>query len=248
MSLVTEILTYDQIHDLWGAGFTIVRRNSDPFEIDAELIPLGMSYQWNPITPDGLRVEQEGWKPVPYSRHPGVFAPWGMSGFITRDGLALEEKPQVVVDLHRGAARAAAERQVSDWADKAAADGLSGSARIGTQTKPDMLDTLEQRILRSGDIGVGYVERLSTKTVETTAKIPADMFEHMADIFAERDRLEAEVVRKDRTLKPGLIADRFYAEIDADKGAPWWPTLRAIILPIAIDNVRANLKKDTPDE
>lgn len=255
MDIVTKLLTYDQLHDLWGAGYTIVKRNSDPFEIDPKLIPRGMSYQWNPIVRDGKDVVQpEGWNPVPYSRHPGVFAPWGMAGFVTRDGLALGEKPEVVVELHRGAAKAAAARQVSDWADKTAAAGLSGFARVGTQTTNGKLDNLTHldvgELDRNSDIDVTgeMVQIGATKTIETIVQIPKDMVEHMAAIFAERDRIEAETVRKDRTLAPGPIADRFYTEIDANKAAPWWPTLRAIILPIAIDNVRANLKKDTTDE
>jgi hypothetical protein len=243
-SLVNDILTYDQLHDLWGAGYTIARRIGDPFEIDPKLIPRGMSYQWNPIQSDGKEVVQpEGWKPVPYSRHPGVFAPWGESGFIQRDWLALGEKPQVVVDLHRGAAKAAAAKQISDWSDRVAASGISGFARVGTQTAEGKLDTLEEHKIGDDDM----VQVGSTKTIETTVGIPRNMVPHIAAIFAERDRIEADLVLKNRTLKPGPIADKFYAAVDADKAAPWWPTLRAIILPIAIDNVRANLKETTDE-
>lgn len=245
MSLVTAIISYNDLHDLWGAGYTIVKRGHDPFEIDPKLIPKGMSYQWNPIkgdTPDVMHPE--GWNPVPYSRHEGVFAPWGTTGFITRDGLALGEKPQVVVDLHRGAAKAAAAKLVDDWAAKAAADGISGTVTVATQTVEGKLDSIEHR-----DVGdVDAIQIGATKTIETVVAIPRDMIPHMSAIFAERDRLEAEVVRKDRTLAPGAIADKFYTAIDADRGAPWWSTLRAIILPIAIENVRANLKKDSTDE
>lgn len=244
MSLVTAIISYNDLHDLWGAGFTIVRRNSDPFEIDPKLIPKGMSYQWNPIKGDGPDVVQpEGWNPVPYSRHEGVFAPWGTTGSITRDGLALGEKPQVVVDLHRGAARAAAAKLIDDWATKTGAAGLSGSVTVATQTVEGKLDTIERR-----DVGdVEAIQIGATKTIETIVAIPREMIPHMGAIFAERDRLEAEVVRKDRTLAPGAIADKFYAAIDADKAAPWWPTLRAIILPVAIENVRLALRAGQPN-
>lgn len=246
-SIVNDILTYDQLHDLWGAGFTIVRRNPDPFEIDAKLIPRGMSYQWNVIDPkrEPGQERTDGWNPVPFSRHPGVFAPWGDTGVVQRDGLELCEKPQAVVDLHRGAARAAADKLISNWAKEAAADGLSGFIRLGNQTALGKLDNLTTLDVGKDD---SFVQIGATKTIETTVGIPKDMVPHMAAIFAERDKIEAEVVRKDRTMAPGLISDKFYLAIDKDPGAPWWPTLRAIILPIAIDNVRANLKKDTTDE
>lgn len=241
-SLVNDILTYDQLHDLWGAGYTIVKRNSDPFEIDPKLIPRGMSYQWNPLKPDhAVEVAADGdWKPVPFSRHPGVFAPWGMSGFIYRDGLGLFEKPTVVVDFHREAAKAAATKLVDDWAAQAKADGLVGHIKVGDER----LEVSDVAISEGGDMAqVG-----ATKTIETIVAIPKDMAPHIAAIFKERDRLEAEVVRKDRTLAPGPIADKFYAEVQANKAAPWWPTLRAILLPIAVDNVRASLKKESTDE
>jgi hypothetical protein len=252
MSIVTKILTYNQIQDLWGAGYTIVRRNRDPFDVDPKLIPAGMAYQWNPILLDvGVKFNvDEAWKPVPFSRHEGVFGPWGMQGDIYRDGLMLFEKPKVDVDAGLQRSRAKAEQNVTDWVSKNAALGITGHVNVGSQTELGKLDTLKE--IKVGDVAIsddGEMAQVgSTKTIETIVQIPRDMVPHMAAIFTERDRLEAEVVRKDRTLAPGPIADKFYAEIDANKAAPWWPTLRAILLPIAVDNVRANLKKDHTDE
>jgi len=235
MSLVTEILTYDQIHDLWGAGYTIVKRSADPFEVDPKLIPHGMAYQWNDSP------EKPGWSPVPFSRHEGVFGPYGMSGWIYRDRLFLCERPKAEVDHELERSRTKALQNVDDWVAKNGALGLTGSVRVGTQTKPGELDTLEERKVGADALDV-FVQIGSTKTIETIVAVPKDMTPHIGAIFKERDRLEAEVVRKDRTLAPGPIADKFYAAIDADKAAPWWPTLRAILLPIAVDNVRLALR------
>lgn len=280
MSLVTEILTADQLHELWGCGFTIVRRGADPFEIDPKLIPAGRAYQWNPIKSDGPDVvASEGWTPVPYSRHEGVFAPWGTPGDIQIRGMQLVEKAkdEVKGDLARTQAKAL--QNVEDWHTKAAALGFTGSVqvgadsvRVGTQTVEGKLDSLSEidrdevawGLLRSRERLRDAVARFQTKTIETTVGIPREMTPYIASIFKERDRLEAEVVRKDRTLVPGPIADKFYATIEVQDGAQWWPTLRAILLPIAIENVRAalpdrpitaalkaeiaKLKKDDPDE
>lgn len=253
MSAVTEILTADQLHDLWGAGFTIVQRPVDPFEIDPKLIPRGMSYQWNPIDllRDPGQCRPDGWTAVPYSRHEGVFAPWGTPGNIEVGGLQLCEKTKAEVEHNLERTRARSEQLVQDWATKAATEGITGSVRVGTQSVEGKLDTLNQL-----DIGAAagmepikdFVEIPRTRTIETTVGVPPEMSPHLKAIFEERDRLEADVVRKNRTLKPGPIADKFYAAVEADKGAPWWPTLRAILLPIAVDNVRAALKKEKTDD
>lgn len=234
MSAVTDILTTDQLHDLWSAGYTITLRLRDPFEIPAHLVPRGVSYQWNPIQPDPeVKHHASGWSPVPYSRHEGFFAPWGAPGDIQIGGLALCEKStEAVTDLKRQAMRAA-EKQVEDWAAKAGEDGLVGSVRIVSGDGTEV---------RERSVGDTY-ERPTSRTIETTVKVPKDMTQHMAAVFDERDRLENEIVQPDRTLKPGPIADKFYAAMEEDPGAPWWPTLKAIILPIAIENVRAKLKE-----
>jgi hypothetical protein len=245
MSLVTEILTTDQIHDLWGAGYTIVRRPADPFEVDPKIIPHGMSYQWNDSQ------EKPGWSPVLFEDHDGAFGPFGMRGPVYRDNLFLCKRPKAEAEHDLERARTKAQQNVADWASKNAALGLTGSVTVGTQTAVGKLDSLKK--VKVGDLveidtDEGFAQVGSTKTIETIVAIPRDMTPHIPEIFKERDRLEAEVVRKDRTLAPGPIADKFYAAVEADKGAPWWPTLRAILLPIAVDNVRANLKKETTDE
>jgi hypothetical protein len=249
MGLVTEILTYDQLHDLWGAGYTIVRRPVDRYEVDQKLVPAGKVYQWNPVKSDGLDVKQpEGWTPVPYSRHEGVFAPWGMPGNIEFGGLALCEKDKEQAEEFHRASHAKAHQNVEDWLNKTGAS-FSGGVTVGADTKVVGDKDLARKISGIEISEDGEMAQVgATKTIETIVRIPGDMTPHIAAIFAERDRLEAEVVRKDRTLVPGPIADKFYEAIDANKGAPWWPTLRAILLPIAVDNVRASLKKEPTDE
>jgi len=246
MSAVTDILTIDQLHDLWGAGYTVALRSGDPYDIPLTMIPRGMSYQWNPISPDvEVKEAASGWTPVPYSRHEGVFAPWGTPGDVERGGLRLCEKSAEIVSRAQAQARTKAQQNIDDWRMRAAAIDLTGDVRIGTQSETGKLDTLEEHEI--GKPPASVFKRQSTKTIETIGPIPKDMAPYIDRIFKERDRLESEVVRKDRTLAPGPVADQFYAAMDANKGAPWWPTLRAILLPIAVGNVRKSLK-ETPDE
>ena len=220
------------IEDLWSEGYTLVRRQSDPFEIDARLIPRGRSYQWNssPGNRPGTSecVNPLGWVSVPWSRHPGVFAPWTYNGDdpIMVQGLYLCERPEAEVKDARAEVSRKVRQQVVDWGARAAGDGISGSVSIGGVGM---------------DVGPA-AEQFKTqgKTIETTVNVPMEMFPYMDEVFAERDRLKDEIVQPDRTLKPGKIADRFYAEIEADPGAPWWHTLLAILLPLAVDRVREN--------
>lgn len=245
MSSPTDILTEGQIASLWRAGFTIAKRQSDPFEIDPKLIPRGMAYQWN----DTGR-ENPGWREVPFNRHPGVFGPWDAQGSVEIGNLYLCERPKADVDKAADEAHAKAYQNVTDWISNQGGAGFTGSVVIGGQTRLGVLDSIKE--LNVGDVEVskdGDMAQVgATKTIETIVAIPRDMIQYVADIFKERDRLEAEVVRKDRTLVPGPIADKFYATIEVQDGAQWWPTLRAILLPIAIDNVREALKKETTDE
>jgi hypothetical protein len=235
MSLVSEIITQDQIQDLWGCGFTIVARNRhpDPFYVSPEMVPQGRSYQWWHLVHDKFHFERpkdamsSGWAPVPASRHDGYFMPFGHTGDIEVYGLGLFEKSKVEVDAERAQSKAAALKHVDDWMKETGAE-FSGHFAVG------------EAITDVGERSLFVVPQ--TKTLETTTKVPKDMFDRMADIFEERDRLKAELLTPDRFLKPGEIADKFYAAIEEDQSLPWWPTLHAILLPIAIENVRRKTK------
>jgi hypothetical protein len=41
-----EIINRRIIDDLWGAGYTILPRQSDPFNVPEGFAPKDMSYQW----------------------------------------------------------------------------------------------------------------------------------------------------------------------------------------------------------
>lgn len=237
MKPVREIVSREIIDDLWGAGYTILprRRGPDPFEIDPRMVPEGRSYQWMHLVQDKVWIDS-GWAAVPASRHDGYFMPAGHVGDIEVNGLGLFEKPKFEVDQAHEVNVKAAHKQVEDWIDKNAALGISGSVSFGGV---------------SADVGDPDVAKKFTtadKTIETAVKIPKDMIPHMAAIFAERDRLRDEVVQENNPnsiiLRPGEIADKFKTAVDADDSRPRWPTLLAILLPIAIQNVRKALANE----
>ena len=84
--------------------------------------PAGWSYQWNAITAinkelneihKGMVVDmyENGWRPVPASRYPGVYTPAGYEGAIVVKGMRLEERPESLTkealkeDEHRAKAQ-----------------------------------------------------------------------------------------------------------------------------------------------
>lgn len=242
MSVVSEIITQDQIQDLWGCGFTIVSRHRHPapFFVPQDMVPQGRSYQWWHLVHDKSYFRPHegnplvGWAPVPASRHDGYFMPFGHVGDIEVQGLGLFEKPKFEVEQERAQNADAAHQLVVDWAKNAADAGLSGEFKVGGAAGEV-----------AAALGPDFFSRPKNKTIETTTQIPKDMVPHMDAIFTERDRLEGKIVLPNLSLKSGEIADKFYAAIDADKSLPWWPTLRAILLPIAIKNVRKSLKQES---
>ena len=89
-------------------GEQLTRRRTsvgDKYDVPRAEIPRGWSYQWNPVSVLGqkfselveqgdLQMFENGWRPVPASRHPGRWTPHGYEGSIVIDGLRLEERPE----------------------------------------------------------------------------------------------------------------------------------------------------------
>lgn len=247
MSVVSEIITSDQLHDLWGSGFTVVPRlrHSDPFHVAPHIIPSNRSYQWLPIRPDPLVKEghDDQWRPVTYEDHDGIFAPFGTTGDVTIQNMKLCWKPKKDVEVQRAKERAAVLNQEQEWARKFG--GFTGGARVvsfdGDRANVREISADKGTVEESARV----VERAETKTIETTVGIPHDMLDHLSAIYAVRDGIVNTVVRPDRSLDPDhVITKAFYKAVAKNPAAPWWPTLRAIALPYAVEAVRANLKEN----
>lgn len=237
MSLLSEILSADQLDELYRSGFAVIPRHDDPFELPAAQIKPDWSYQWSA---SGI----EGWYAVQHQDHPGWFAPPGTTGPVRVHGNYLCRKLKSEVEEFHRKNRRKAEKLVEDWADKYGA--FVGGA---TTLQTDGEEVVRTSIVAGKGVKVNTekFERPATKTVELTTKIPKDMLAYIDPIFAERDRIVAELIteedglprwREDLAPQYQPIAKRFWEAVGADKAAPWWPTLHAIILPYAIDNVR----------
>lgn len=192
----------DIIQELWSEGWTFTRRASgDPFAVPAAMVPEGMAYQWGP-TGALAKARESGWVPVQASRHDGYFAPIGYDGNIEVGGLTLFERPREQVEAAHQQRIDRAHKNVTDWVERTGAE-FSGSVSV-----------------LSGNTVTNHEVGARPKTSQT--RIPPDLIEHALAIFAERDRLKAEVPEN---------------EFTADK--------MAALTEQAIANVRASIKKET---
>ncbi len=134
------------IQNLWGLGYTIVRRQSDHLYVDERIIPRGMAYQWCRI---GDR--HPGWSAVPASRHDGIFAPAGYQGDIEFGGLILMEKPKHEVDADLAANANKAQKQVDDWVDRNAEQAVGDLREIHVGVPPELVPYISE-ILAERDV------------------------------------------------------------------------------------------------
>jgi hypothetical protein len=83
------------------------RPNASADIFDRVRPPAGWSYQWNPVSHLNKEIEEiqksisvdmyeNGWRPVPASRHPGIYTPAGYEGAIIVKGQRLEERPEAM--------------------------------------------------------------------------------------------------------------------------------------------------------
>lgn len=155
-------------HELWGEGYTVVRRQADPYYVDPRIIPTGMAYQWCNVEKIG-----DGWKPVTASRHDGIYAPVGFDGDIGLNQLVLCERAKSEVDAARAANEAKAHQNVADWVAKTGGQ-FTGTVKVGTSE--DHAKTTEV-----GDaIGSG-----------DETHIPKELVPYIIEILRERDALLA---------------------------------------------------------
>lgn len=108
-------------------GEVLTRRRTsvgDIHHVPPEEIPPGWDYQWNAITVVGQQLREEqmvmqqnGWRPVPASRHEGRWTEPGYDGAIVVKGLRLEERPTALGNEARAEDKARARAQVRDQVD-----------------------------------------------------------------------------------------------------------------------------------
>lgn len=212
-----DYLSRDTLDDLWGFGYTVIKRPIDPYDGPPIKPPHGMAYQW-----EDRKAIKTGWRPVPASRHDGWFCPAGYMGDCEVGSLVLCERPKAEVDAAIKDNINAAYKLTDDWMKKYGG-AFSGSVTIGTQTRLGELDTVTK--IEVGD-----------KTLEDASGIPADMMHRTAEIFAERDRLGKDYAAGGDETKWAFAP--FQTHILENHDAKLWPTLNALLLPTAIENVR----------
>jgi hypothetical protein len=112
----------------------------DIFNFDRNIIPKGWDYQWNVVTVSGnaeivldhaLGMYQNGWRPVPAERHPGLFVAKGKTGEIIRGGQRLEERPMSLTVQARAEDLRNARQLITDRNDALKLSGVKKSMPEG---------------------------------------------------------------------------------------------------------------------
>ncbi len=82
------------------------------------------TYQWNAISAVGKEMDEQqlqmfanGWRPVPSSRHPGIYTAPGYDGQIVVKGLRLEERPKTLTQEAQYEDHMRAQKQTRDQTD-----------------------------------------------------------------------------------------------------------------------------------
>lgn len=82
------------------------------------------TYQWNPVTALGKEMDEmelqmlaNGWRPVPATRHPGIYSAPGFDGQIVVKGLRLEERPKTLTEEAMYEDQMRAQKQTRDQTD-----------------------------------------------------------------------------------------------------------------------------------
>lgn len=219
-----KVISQQQIGDLWAAGFTIIPRTlfgRDPYATADAIKRPGMAQQWGDKAQEAT-YRAQGWKIVYREDWHGLFAPFGQIGEVEIDGLVLMRRPQHEVDRVHAENHAKAHKNVEDWIDRNAGDGFS------VEIKESGKDTVRRNV--NGAL-----------TLDTTVGIPRDMQPHIGVVLAERDRI-CSAYANGEYVAPALIA-AFDQALQNNPQAEKWPLLRSIVLPTAIENVRAQLKQ-----
>lgn len=171
-----QYVSGQQIQDLWGAGFTIMRRIDlgDAAEFAGHVAKRhGMSLQWN-----DLRSVSPKWEIVPASRYEGIIAPYGTPQ-PEWCGLVLMERDTAEVEAFHKKNVDKAQKNVTNWAQAANGLGFTGDVTVARETSAGK-EPVDFREIGS-----------SSGPVVSQTNIPADMLDHLPAILKERDRLIA---------------------------------------------------------
>lgn len=254
-----DYISRDQLYDLWGAGFTVIRRGTFGMDLYAtadRICKPGMAQQWC----DAAHVWElidNGWNYVPAERYPGLYAPYGYEGEVKIGELVLLECPAHKIAKAKEDQVAAAHKLVTDWQDKYGGS-FSGEVSVnGERTEIGDIDTTE--LLRSSrqtlsdrmDDTRGVYGNPETKTIESVTAIPRELTPYIAQIFEERDYLAKGYADESAGDEPAWstilmseIAAKMEAAMKASPAAPKWPMLNAIVLPYAVENIRQRITEE----
>lgn len=95
--------------------------NDNPYDIPLDEIPEGLSYEWKRYAVAGqvdpfyiAQMREQGWEPVPPSRHPNWVPPGYNEPHIVKGGMILMDRPEELTDEARRELRQLSKQQVRE--------------------------------------------------------------------------------------------------------------------------------------
>lgn len=128
---------------------------ADPYHIDPSDVPAGKAYQWHRFTASSRDPIRDGWVPVPFERHPGLFPKsWRTrEGWISYGGLTLIENSKEFVQARLTEGISAAKEMEKAFFSNLGIDVPARKAYGGFPIMP--ADFVETKVLKDAPPDIG---------------------------------------------------------------------------------------------
>lgn len=142
---------HEEPHTERRRRWTAETLQEDQFSIPMEQIPEGLTYEWKRWSANGeeypfyiARMREQGWEPVPPSRHPDWVPPGYDKPHILKSGLVLMDRPAELTRQARDEAKRLSKRQLRE------AEQRLGMTPKDTMTRnfPGVEPRLEKQVMR----------------------------------------------------------------------------------------------------
>lgn len=125
--------------------------NEDQFYIPVEEIPEGLSYEWKRYSNVGqedpfylAQMREQGWEPVPPSRHPNWVPPNYKEPCIIKGGQILMDRPQSLTDEAKRELRALSKTQIREAEQRL---GMTPKGEL-TREHPEVAPRISKEMMR----------------------------------------------------------------------------------------------------
>lgn len=126
---------------------------NDPFYVPMDEIPPGLSYEWKRVSNVGQEdpfyiagMREQGWEPVPASRHPTWVPPGYDKPHIIKGGLMLMDRPKELTQEARDENEMLAKKQIREAEQRLGMTGTGEATRSLPEVRPRVVKEMMRAI------------------------------------------------------------------------------------------------------